>query len=127
MVQVIRTGTAVGGHPVLQNSHGFAVGDPIMVNGAGLWAKAQANAAANLKVMTVAAVADVNNFLAISEGVIARPAHGLTIAAQYFVSATVAGAYTTTPPATAGQFVQAHLVPLSANALLVQSTLAREI
>lgn len=89
---VISTGT------ITQASHGFAVTNAIYHNGT-TWAKAQGNALATCRsVWIVTSVPTVNTFIAVRAGRVTVASHGLTPGSLYFLSATSAGAITTTRP-----------------------------
>lgn len=85
-----------------QTAHGFVAKDVIMHAG-GVYAKAQANSAANADVIgMVTTVADANNFTIVTAGYVSGLT-GLTADTTYFLSPTTAGLLTTTAPTTAGQ------------------------
>lgn len=87
---------------ITQTTHGFAVGD-ILKYASSTYAKAQADSASNSEVVgIVSAVADANNFTLHTHGYISTLS-GLTANTTYFLSASSAGALTSTEPSTAGQ------------------------
>lgn len=102
-----------------QAAHGFSVGNAVYFNGT--WAKAQANAASTLCEGIVIAVADVNTFTVHVPGgaFVTLTAHGLGSAGSpLYLSASVAGGMTTTPPSspnylqTMGQVIDANTIAL---------------
>jgi hypothetical protein len=105
---------------VTQNNHGFAANDPVKVSTTGVWAKAQADSAANLKVGTVSEVTSANTFKVMTAGLLIKPAHGLQVGVQYYLSATAAGGYSTAAPVVTNQFVQPVFIPMDANTLYIQ-------
>ena len=86
---------------VTQASHGFSSGNAIYFTGT-VYAKAKADNADTLGLFIVESVTDVNNFVMVLHGRITGLS-GLTAGQYYYVSATTAGALTTTEPA-AGLF-----------------------
>lgn len=88
---------------VSQVAHGFSVGDFVYLNGAD-FAKAQADTAAKAEVVGyVATVNSSSTFTLQFSGRFNTGLTGLTAGAVYFLSASTAGAATTTEPSTAGQ------------------------
>lgn len=82
---------------VTQTAHGFVIGDVLRHNGTS-WVKALADSEANAEVIgIVSSVPDANTFTLLSDGNITGLS-GLTAGATYFLSATTAGALTTTEP-----------------------------
>lgn len=89
---VISTGT------ITQSSHGFVATNAIYHNGT-TWAKAQGNTiATSTDVWIVTSVPTSNTFIAVRAGRVTVASHGLTPGSVYFLSATSAGALTTTRP-----------------------------
>ena len=97
--------------PIEQAAHGFTLGAQLYFDGTA-WAPAQANSPATLRMATVAQVIDANRFLIAFEGVMNWPAHGLTSGARYYLSDTVAGGITLTPPTAPSTLQQPVLIPL---------------
>jgi len=97
--------------PIEQAAHGFALGTQLYFDGTA-WAAAQANSPATLRMATVAQVIDADRFLIAFEGVMNWPAHGLTSGARYYLSDTVAGGITLTPPTAPSTLQQPVLIPL---------------
>lgn len=88
---------------VSQVAHGFSVGNFVYLNGAD-FAKAQADTAAKAEVVGyVATVNSSSTFTLQFSGRFNTGLTGLTAGAVYFLSASTAGAATTTEPSTAGQ------------------------
>jgi len=88
---------------VSQVSHGFSAGDFVYINGTD-FAKAQADTAAKAEVVGyVATVNSSSTFTLQFSGRFNTGLTGLTAGAVYFLSASTAGAATTTEPSTAGQ------------------------
>jgi len=92
---------------VTQASHGFVAGD-VLYDNDGTYVKAKADAIGTSYVAGVVEVAATNTFMLVSGGPITLT--GLTPVVQYYLSATTAGAITTTKPSGAGQFVVPILV-----------------
>lgn len=90
---------------VAQTAHGLSVGDIVRSSGtAGQFTKAQADSAANAEVIgIVTAVADANNFTVTTEGYITTGVPTATAGTVFFLSASSAGALTSTEPSTVGQ------------------------
>lgn len=98
-------GSATSTVTVAQTSHGFSVGDIIrQTSTVNVYAKAKADTAANAEVIGfVTTVTDANNFVYTLPGLITSA--GIpsgTTGDVYFLSASTAGAMTTTDPAIAG-------------------------
>jgi len=83
--------------PVTQVDHGFAVGDQVYSDGAA-WFLALATDPSTLRQGTVAQVVSNNQFLLAFEGVMDWPAHGLRVGAIQYLSDTVPGGLSETPP-----------------------------
>ena len=97
-----------------QSSHGFSVGDAIRHNGT-QWAKAQADSASNAQVLAVvSAVADANNFTAVTSGLVSTLT-GLTGGNLYYLSSSSAGTLTTTEPTTNGTVSKPVLYAISSS------------
>lgn len=90
---------------VAQTAHGLSVGDIVRSNGtAGQFTKAQADSAANAEVIgIVTVVTDANNFTVTTEGYITTGVPTATAGTVFFLSASTAGALTSTEPSTVGQ------------------------
>jgi len=82
---------------ITQASHGFVVTDAIRHNGT-TWVKAQGNTIAGSSGVWIVVQRDTNTFVAIRSGRLTVASHGLTPGSTYFLSATSAGALTTTRP-----------------------------
>lgn len=83
---------------VMQTAHGFTVGQVVRLTGAGSYALAKADTPTNAKAVGVVAfVQNVNTFSVVTSGFMGGLS-GLTAGASYYLSDTVAGAVTTTPP-----------------------------
>ena len=97
-----------------QSSHGFSVGDAIRHNGT-QWSKAQADSASNAEVLAVvSAVADANNFTAVTSGLVSTLT-GLTGGNLYYLSSSSAGTLTTTEPTTNGTVSKPVLYAISSS------------
>jgi hypothetical protein len=95
---------------IAQAAHGLAVGDVVRLSGAGTYAKAQADSAANAEVIgVVSAVEDVDNFTVLVAGKISGLS-GLTANTVYFLSAGTAGALTSTQPSSTGEVSKPVLI-----------------
>lgn len=90
---------------VAQTAHGLSVGDIVRSNGtAGQFTKAQADSSANAEVIgIVTVVTDANNFTVTTEGYITTGVPTATAGTVFFLSASTAGALTSTEPSTVGQ------------------------
>ncbi len=96
---------------VNQTTHGFVVGDLLYHNGTS-YVKAIATSAAAAEVIgIVSSVVDANNFVLFVSGVVVLS--GLTAGVVYFLSATVAGAYSSTEPTTTGEISKPVFVAIS--------------
>lgn len=92
-----------------QTTHGFSVGDWVRHNGT-IYVAAQADVDANSDALgVVSAVAGVDDFTLQIHGYITGLS-GLTAGAAHFLSDTVAGAITATPPADVGEIVKPVLI-----------------
>jgi len=90
------------GKKIAQALHGFVVGNVLKFAG-GVYAKAQADTAANAEVVgMVSEIVDGGNFIISTGGYIAGLS-GLTANTVYYLSPSSAGAITATEPSTAGQ------------------------
>ncbi len=102
-----------------QASHGFVVGDIVRFDGT-TWYKAQADSAEHAEVQgVVRTIVDSNTFKLVYDGLI-EGLSGLTPGQVYFLSATTAGAATTTEPSNFGEVskpVYFALTTTSANVL----------
>ena len=100
---------------ISQNSHGLSAGDIVRIDGSGDYVVSQADSAANAEVVgIVAAVIDANNFTLQMAGVVTAGLAGLSPGSVYYLSPSVAGAYTVTKPTTAGQVAKAVFQAASA-------------
>jgi len=90
-----------GGSEIKQteSTHGFSLLDAIYHDGSN-WVKAQANSSSTLATHVVSEVIDSNNFKAKAFGSITSTGHGLSVGEYYFLSASSAGAGTSTEPTT---------------------------
>lgn len=106
---------------VTQSLHGFSVGALVRYDGsAGVqkYVLAMADNAANADVVgIVSAVADANNFTIITGGVVSTLS-GLTAGTSYFLSSTIAGAYTPTEPTAASAISKPVLMALSSTSAI---------
>jgi len=98
--------------PVTQLTHGFTLGQQIYFDGFD-WQLARADVVQTLRMATVAAVVNPDQFLAAFEGVMQWPAHNLTLGATYYLSDSVAGAVTPTAPPAAASLAQPCLKPIT--------------
>jgi hypothetical protein len=105
---------------VPQTAHGFVLGDVIQkTSSVGIWAKAQANSAAGSDAnCVVQTVPDANNFACITFGLVTGLS-GLTEGSWYYLSSTVAGAYTVTAPSASGTWRAGIFKALSSTTGLV--------
>lgn len=100
-----------------QASHGFVAGDVLKKSG-GVWAKAQANSAANSEVLGVVESVTTNTFRLVFAGEITLS--GLTTETNYFLSSATAGATTTTEPTTSGTVSKPVFYSISTTTAIVQ-------
>ena len=98
---------------ITQASHGFAVLDAIRHNGSA-WAKALADAEANVATHVVSSVPSSSTFDVVTSGQVAKASHGLSLAQQY-LSSSSAGALVSSAPSLA----QPILRPISASVVEV--------
>jgi Phage Tail Collar Domain len=97
-----------------QTAHGFSAGSAVY-RAAGGYAMAKAdNATTTAVIGVVQSVIDANNFVIVYGGALTNQ-NSLTVGAIYYLSATSAGALTTTPPATAGQFQKQVMIATSSS------------
>ena len=90
------SGTAISTQ-ITQASHGFSVGQVLYFNGTS-YALLQANSLIpHLPIGMVSSIVDANNFILTMAGMVTGLS-GLTSGAEYYVSDSVAGALTSTPP-----------------------------
>lgn len=88
---------------VYQLNHGFSVGNCLRMDVTGVWVLAQADTADHSEVQGIVSyVLDANNFILTSAGLIGDLT-GLAADTVYFLSASIAGAYTATEPSQVGQ------------------------
>jgi len=101
---------------ITQASHGFVVGDVLKFAG-GVYAKAQADSAANAEVVGMVSVvgAGTDDFTLLNLGYVSGLS-GLTANTEYFLSPTTAGAITATEPSTIGQVSKPLLLATSTTA-----------
>ena len=109
---------AATGLAINQGGHTFVVGDQIYFDGSN-WQLAQANSETTLRTAMVSQVPRNDWFVAITDGQVDWPAHGLTPGALYYLSSTVAGGYTTARPVATGEFVQGVFTVVDANTVTV--------
>lgn len=107
------------GTKVTQVKHGFGIMDQVYKNTSGEWALARADSASTLRTASVFKVVDEDTFVVIFTGVIAIPGHGFEVGQMYYLSATVAGAATTTPTDAIANYNQPVFTPLDADTLKV--------
>lgn len=88
---------------VSQAGHGLVVGDIIKISGAGTYAQAQADSAANAEVVGIVTVRPNNNSFTFISGGQTLEMTGLTANSIYFLDPSTAGLLTLTEPTTAGQ------------------------
>lgn len=113
---------------VTQAGHGFSVGDVIYMQGAGTFAKAQANAASTAEsVGIVTVVTDINTFTYTFGGLISVGLAGLTPGDEQYLSTSVAGDIQTTEPSASGHVIKQLMVAISATTALWVNNLGIEI
>ena len=94
---------------ITQTAHGFVNGNVLRLSGS-TYVKAKADTVANAEAVgIVAGVIDANNFQLMQVGYIAGLT-GLAAGTAYYLSATTAGAITSTAPSTPGQIVKPIIV-----------------
>jgi hypothetical protein len=99
---------------ISQAAHGFSVGEVLRWDsGTSTYVRAQANSEANAQVVGIVDVIDTDEFIMLIYGY-AEVYSGLTPGATYYLSDSVAGALTTTPPTAAGSVVKPVLVATTA-------------
>lgn len=99
-------------------SHGLSVGQIVRIDSIGDVVKAQANSAANAEVVAIVTkIIDADEIEIIFNGKV-NGLSGLVAGTTYFLSPTVAGAYTATIPSIAGQVVKPLFVAYSATGLI---------
>lgn len=119
-VSAVGGGSSVVKETITQASHGFVAGDALKF-ASSVWAKAQADSAANAEVVgVVESSVDANNFVVVYSGRITGLS-GLTANTTYFLSAATAGLLTSTEPSTAGQISKPLLVATSTTAGIVMN------
>jgi len=96
---------------ITQNSHGFAVGDVLKFAG-GVYAKAQADSAANAEVVGIVSAVTENTFDLLNVGFISGLS-SLTAGTVYFLSPSSAGALADTEPTTVNQVSKPLLIAVS--------------
>jgi len=101
---------------LMENGHGFSVGDIVRFNGTN-YIKAQADSATNSNNVLglVSKIVDVNNFQLATTGYI-DGLSGLTAGYTYFLSAGVAGGLTATEPSAVGAISKPMLIAVAADA-----------
>jgi len=98
------------------NSHGFAVGDWLYLNG-GTWTKAIATSEAASNVLgVVSEVVDTNNFVLTNVGYVSTLSGLGASGLVFYLSPTTAGAMTTTKPTTVGQVIRKLFISQTNNA-----------
>lgn len=102
---------------VNQVAHGLVALEQIYFNGT-VWTKSLADAEATLKMGTVTAVADVDNFTVTFYG-LASLGHAHSPGDKLYLSTTVLGGTTTTPSSTSGHYVQYSYQVLDAGTIFV--------
>lgn len=103
---------------VTQTAHGFSVGNVLYWMGSA-YAAAQANVITTSVVIGVVSfVTDGNNFSLAQAGVVTGLS-GLVTGTQYYLSASVAGATTSTPPGAAGSYIIDILYALSSTVAIL--------
>lgn len=86
---------------ISQAGHGFVVGDVLRISGTNAFAKAQADSAANARVVgIVTAVADANTFTLTLQGSVTAGVPAQAAGTVMYLSASIAGALTATAPGT---------------------------
>jgi len=106
------------GKNVAQTAHGFSVGNVLYWTGTA-YAAAEANAIGTSVVAGVVSfVTDGNNFTLSQAGVITGLS-GLVSSSQYYLSASVAGNTTSTPPSAVGSYVVPIFLALSSTAAIL--------
>lgn len=104
---------------VTQASHGFALSNVVQMSGS-TWVKAQADSAAHaLETGIVIAVIDTNNFIVQYAGYNSTAFSSLTAGSVYYLSASSAGALTTTEPTGATQISLPIMVAITTTSVLI--------
>lgn len=112
------------GDIVTQASHGFGIMDQIYKKTDGSWALAKADSSSTLRGASVYAVVDADTFKIIFSGVANINSHGFTVGSIYYLSASVAGAVTSTPVDAISYYNQAIFTVLDANSLQLHEDVA---
>lgn len=112
------------GDIVTQASHGFGIMDQIYKKADGTWALAKADSSSTLRGASVYAVVDVDTFKIIFSGVANISSHGFTVGSIYYLSASVAGAVTSTPVDATTYYNQAIFTVLDTNSLQLHDDVA---
>lgn len=100
---------------ITQNGHGLSLGNMVAVNGSG-YVQAKADSAGNHVVAgIVTQVVDVNNFVLCYGGRIGSGVLSGLTKGQYYLSDTVAGGITTTPPTSPSYFVPCFVADSATN------------
>lgn len=103
---------------VNQVAHGLTVGEIVRCTGTNTYGLAKGDTAANAEVIgIVSAVADANDFTLLYGGLITGLV-GLTAGLAYYLSPTVAGAYTSTKPTTSGQVIKPVFIAISSTSAI---------
>lgn len=108
---------------VAQTAHGFGVMDQIYKSTSGDWVLARANDVGTLCTASVYYTEDADNFVAVLTGKITITGHGFTVGQTYYLSATIAGAVTTTPVDESLYYYQPMFTVLDANTLKVHENI----
>jgi hypothetical protein len=97
-------GGSTSSFAVTQTAHGFVAGDIIRNSGtANTYAKAQADSAAHAEIVgIVTVVTDANTFTITTQGLVTTGVPAVTAGTVMFLSASTAGALTSTEPSTLG-------------------------
>lgn len=106
---------------VSQTGHGFVAGDVVKNSGsANTYAKAQADSAANAEVVgIVTEVINANSFVLTTEGIVTEGVPAQAAGSVMFLSASTAGALTTTEPSTLGEVSKPLAVVLESGARML--------
>jgi len=113
---------------VTQAAHGFVVGDVLYMQGAGTFAKAQADAAATSEAVgIVTAVADINTFTYTFGGLITTGLALLTPGDVLYLSTSTAGDIQNSAPSSAGEVIKPLMDAISATTAVWVNHLGIEI
>lgn len=114
--QTVGTGNTNPYRLTITQSNSFAAGDVVRLSGS-TYIKAQADSLANSHAIGVVESATSTNFILVRHGTITLS--GLTAGLPYYLSATTAGATTTTEPTTAGLISKVIFISLSTTSAFV--------